>query len=134
ACGGYFNTSGSEFSSPNFPGEYANNEQCSYRVESAAEKFVLLQFENFDLENGESCSYDVVKVYDGLYTSDNLLGSYCGGELPGPIYSSGSAMLVTFESDGSEIASGFSGVFTFVEDRPTTTAAPTPAPDGSKLV
>lgn len=42
-------------------------------------------------------------------------------------------MLVTFESDGSEIANGFSGVFTFVEERPTTTLAPTPGPDGRKL-
>lgn len=61
-CEEYFNRSGSEFSSPNFPNQYDNHERCEYRVESEAGEFVLLQFNSFDVEFEESCSYDVVKV------------------------------------------------------------------------
>lgn len=69
-------------------------------------------------------------MYDGDSASADQIASLCGNTIPDPILSTGNALFLIFESDGSETASGFSGTFTFLEERPTTTVAPTPGPDG----
>lgn len=69
-------------------------------------------------------------MYDGDSASANQIASLCGSTIPGPILSTGNALFLIFESDGSDTASGFNGTFTFLQERPTTTVAPTPEPDG----
>lgn len=61
-CGGFFNVSGSTFSSPNYPSDYNNGDDCAYVIEAPADKVVQLTFTDFNVESHSTCNYDAVKV------------------------------------------------------------------------
>jgi hypothetical protein len=63
---------------------------------------ITLTFSSFDLMEG-----DYVKVYDGATTSDPVLGSFTGSNLPPAISSTQNQMLVEFLTNGSGNAAGF---------------------------
>jgi hypothetical protein len=63
---------------------------------------ITLTFTEFDLSSG-----DFVKVYDGESTSDFLLGSFTGTNLPPALTSSSNVMLVEFVTGSNGNASGF---------------------------
>ncbi|PIK55102.1 UVS.2 protein [Apostichopus japonicus] len=59
-CNEVFTDSGSQFSSPNYPDEYADNTNCSYRAVAELYESITLTFTAFDLEDG-NCEFDSVK-------------------------------------------------------------------------
>ena len=68
---------------------------------------IALTFTSFATEAG----YDFVRVYDGATTSSTLLGTYSGSSLPPVLTSSGGSMLITFTTDGSIAAAGWSATY-----------------------
>ena len=72
---------------------------------------IHLEFTAFDLEYiGEDGCFDSVTVFDG--ESVIPLKTLCGSEIPRPITSSGSSMIVRFTSDDIVTAVGFSVKYT----------------------
>ena len=59
------------------------------------------------MEAHASCNYDYVEVYDGLSTSGQLIGRYCGNVVPDAIKTKTNHMLVVFVTDDSVNAEGF---------------------------
>ena len=51
------------FSSPNYPGLYPENRDCSWAIKIAEREIIQLRFVSFSLE--DKFSSDYVKVYDG---------------------------------------------------------------------
>ncbi|KFU86590.1 CUB domain-containing protein 2, partial [Chaetura pelagica] len=77
-CGGVLSAPSGNFSSPNFPGPYPYETECTWLIVVAEGSSVLLSFSHFLLEYHAACAYDYLQVYNGA-TQDrgNLLGTFC---------------------------------------------------------
>ena len=65
---------------------------------------VRLDLYTFHTEDG----YDPVRLYDGCTENDTLIGSYSGHNIPTPIISTGTVLLISFTSDSHRTRQGFS--------------------------
>jgi len=79
-----------------------------YPLDQVNDKIVL-RFLSFDVEFNSTCSWDVLKVYEGE-TMNTLLGTHCGNTVPN-VYTStdpNGSLTIFWDSDGSVVSSGFS--------------------------
>ena len=113
-CGGKVRGASGVITSPNYPENYNQNDDCGWLLEVDSTHVVQFQFEDFDVEPHSNCSYDYVALYDGSSTDSPLLLLHCGKNLPDPpvIRSSGSQMFVRMKADGSVASKGFKANFT----------------------
>lgn len=89
-----------------FGQNYQNNTSCEWLIQpTAANVAVNLTFFQFDTE----LNNDTVTIYDGATTASPILATYSGNN-PGlpSVLSTGGSMLVTFKSNGSVVATGWS--------------------------
>jgi len=94
-----------EITSPNFPDNYDNDQQCLYMIEGGAGSTITLTFHEMNIEPHASCNYDSVEV---RADDVNAPGQrFCGSTLPPVQTSSGNQMLVIFSSDYSVTGRGF---------------------------
>lgn len=102
-------SSGSNFTSPNFPAAYSPNSQCSIYI-SGRYRYLWLKFFYFNLEWSPDCSRDYVIVRD-THSNYNVynqpLARLCGNQVPEPIYSSTGRFSLVFYSDSSVQTGGF---------------------------
>ncbi|MBK9273951.1 MAG: T9SS type A sorting domain-containing protein [Flavobacteriales bacterium] len=83
---------------------YNNNQYCEWRFESRIGGAVRLGFYDFNTEAG----YDVVRIYDGPDANSPLVGEYSGNAVPPIVFTTGIYAFVTWTTDGSVTAPGFS--------------------------
>lgn len=78
---------------------------------------VIVEFQQFNVEENSTCDYDWLKIYDGASTSANLIGTYCGTDSPGTIEADNEDGALTFEfhSDYSVTESGWKAVISCSE-------------------
>ncbi|NXA48350.1 CDCP2 protein, partial [Nothocercus julius] len=111
-CGGVLSAPSGNFSSPNFPGLYPYDTECTWLIVVAEGSSVLLTFSHFDLEYHDACGYDYLQVYNGV-TRDhsNLLGTFCGHHPPPSFTSSWHVLAVIFHSDKHVASHGFAAAY-----------------------
>ncbi|XP_068427740.1 CUB domain-containing protein 2 [Clinocottus analis] len=108
-CGGILSAPSGNISSPNFPGRYPYNIDCSWLIVVAEGSSVLLTFHHFELEYHANCAYDHIKIYNGIPEDQgNLLGTFCGDISPPQFTSSWNVMSILFHSDRHVAYRGFS--------------------------
>ncbi|TRZ10350.1 hypothetical protein HGM15179_016744 [Zosterops borbonicus] len=108
ACGGTLRGPEGSFSSPNFPGSYPPNALCIWRIEVGAGLAIQLRMETFSVEGTASCLFDRVELYEEQGPARGSPARFCGN-LPPPTFNTDSNRLrVTFVSDSSVGAQGFS--------------------------
>ncbi|TRY87530.1 hypothetical protein DNTS_007088 [Danionella cerebrum] len=108
-CGGILSSSSGNVSSPNFPGLYPYDTQCSWLIVVSEGSSVLLTFHHFELEYHIDCAYDYIKIYNGISEDEgNLLGKFCGDKSPPQFSSSWNVMSIIFHSDRHVARKGFS--------------------------
>ncbi|XP_042559033.1 CUB domain-containing protein 2 [Clupea harengus] len=108
-CGGILSATTGNLSSPNFPGLYPYNIECAWMIVVSEGSSVLLTFHHFELEYHANCSYDYIKIYNGISEDEgNLLGKFCGGVSPPQFSSSWNVMSIIFHSDRHVAHKGFS--------------------------
>ncbi len=94
---------------------YHDNSDCKWLIQPTGAKAIILEFDSFDVEHissdGKSI-YDYVSVYDGSTTSDDLLGTFAGDQLPSQLISTQGNMLVVFHTDNRTNAGGFYAHYT----------------------
>ncbi|KAI8517822.1 hypothetical protein Bbelb_038390 [Branchiostoma belcheri] len=104
-CGGNLTaTSGGPVTSPNYPGNYGNNENCEWSITVPEGSIIRLTFDSFDTEK----RYDFLTIYDGA--SDNAAEmERLTGYQPqiSPIISTSNTLFLRFTSDGSVSRQGF---------------------------
>jgi len=105
-CGHTFTTKLGIITSPNYPSNYGNSEDCGFMIQGEAGEIVTLVFEDFDLEQHTSCGYDSVDIHDGDMNGA-ILAKVCGTSLPSVVTSTQSSMYVRFTSDSSVTRKGF---------------------------
>ncbi|XP_052817631.1 ovochymase-1-like isoform X2 [Mya arenaria] len=103
-------------SSPGYGnGTYPPNTICSWILVAPQGMHVMIQFNNFSLENTRRCFHDYVRIYDGTDTISAPLGNYCGRAIPSDVISSGDTMLIIFKTDGVTEYSGFSVMYSIYQ-------------------
>ncbi|KAI8496721.1 hypothetical protein Bbelb_253760 [Branchiostoma belcheri] len=95
-CGGNLTApSGGPLTSPNYPRNYGNNENCEWTITVPEGSIIRLTFDSFLTETG----YDFLTIYDGA--SDNAT------EIKSPIISTSNTLFLRFTSDGKKSRQGF---------------------------
>lgn len=103
-CSGNFYDSGGP------SGSYGNYESSTLTFyPSSANAYLEFTFTLFDVEYHSSCSYDWLKIYDGVNTSAPLIGTYCGTNSPGTVEATNASGALTFQfySDYSVTGAGW---------------------------
>ncbi|WP_411026436.1 CUB domain-containing protein, partial [Salmonella sp. s54395] len=126
-CGAQITVDGTLLTSPNYPSQYDNNEQCQYNVDAPTPDLAVgVVFNTFDVEDSATCAYDRLTIYDGQTALDPLITYLCGSTLPSPVYSSGQSMYLEFTSDGIIKKNGFEANVFFYDAATVPTNPPPP--------
>ncbi|XP_077124414.1 cubilin [Ranitomeya variabilis] len=99
-CGGTYNgTSGVLRSPMHSITNYHNDMNCSYLITVEEDKIIEMKFNEFDVQESSSCSYDYVSVYDGSNIYGTHLGKFCGKVLPPVVRSLSNNLFLVFFTD-----------------------------------
>jgi PKD repeat protein len=118
---GTLTTCSGVFYDPQGTSNYLNNLDYTMTIMPGdASKSLQAVFTSFALEPNASCAWDWLKIYDGISTSDSLLGTWCGTTSPDTVvaYQSSGALTFQFHSDGSVTASGWEASLSCVNTPP----------------
>ncbi|KAF6018858.1 hypothetical protein EB796_022837 [Bugula neritina] len=92
--------------SPGWPNRYPHNMNCVITIAIPdPKKRIAMYFNQFDIEDHNSCRYDYIEVFDGSLS--NSIGKHCGAVIPDPIVSNTSTILIQVKSDSSINLGGF---------------------------
>lgn len=83
---------------------YQNNLSCGWKIQPAGANYITLHFTAFNTYNFD----DYMEVFDGPNSSANSLGVFYGNTLPADIVSSGGSIFISFTTDGTSGAAGWS--------------------------
>ncbi|XP_058270298.1 membrane frizzled-related protein isoform X3 [Hemibagrus wyckioides] len=107
-CGGEKTGPSGSLSSPNHPNPYPHQQRCTWHISAEKGQVIQLSFHNFSLETQDACEFDYVEVHDSSNPADsNILGRYCGSDLPPDLTSTGPMMSVVFVADEGVADIGF---------------------------
>jgi hypothetical protein len=85
---------------------YNNNVTCKWKIQPLYATGLTINFNHFDLEEN-----DQLTVYS-IGTSSTLLATLTGNQIPDPIVSPTSGLLLMFKTNGYNTATGFDGYYT----------------------
>lgn len=102
-CGGTLRGQSGVITTPNYPGEYNNNADCTWTILAEPGDTIALVFSDFQLED----DYDLLEV-TGTEGSSQW---FTGPNLPSPIISSKNWLRLHFTSDGNHKMRGFSAQY-----------------------
>ncbi|XP_041982769.1 cubilin-like [Aricia agestis] len=109
-CGGVLNSEEGSITYPLSNHSYINNARCAWVIHTAPNKVINVTFTKFNLEFHTQCHYDFVQIHDGRSSASQLIGRFCGTDLPngGNIISSHNNLYFWFRSDSTVAKTGFS--------------------------
>lgn len=89
--------------------EYAPQERCAWLLRTTPQQVLNLTFVSFDLEEDAECSRDWLQIHDGNSLASQMIGRFCGKELPlgGNIVSSQNQLFFWFRTDNATNRPGF---------------------------
>ena len=100
---------------PNYPSNYPNNKQCSWKITGPIRTKIQIQNFFYDLEPNSACRYDYLKIYDGPSSSSNRNALLCGDSSFGEgMTSSSNTLFLEFRSDSSSTYKGFQLYYTII--------------------
>ncbi|XP_019641565.1 PREDICTED: CUB and sushi domain-containing protein 2-like [Branchiostoma belcheri] len=104
-CGGNLTApSGGPLTSPNYPGNYGNNENCEWLITVPEGSIIRLTFDSFHTEKG----YDFLTIYDGASDNATEIKRLTGYHPQiSPIISTSNTLFLRFRSDGKKSRQGF---------------------------
>ena len=110
-CGGKIVDIDSTITSPDYPENYPDDQDCEWFVTYPKCKTIMVQFQEFKVEHQYRCSFDFLELRDGNSQSSPMLGKKLCGDFtitkPPTIFTSGNELYVKFHSDSSGSKFGF---------------------------
>lgn len=106
-CGATLTALSGEITSPNYPGSYQSNRDCTWKIVVPAGNHLELTFTEIDIEEKTGCPFDYVEVFSGSGKQAHSLGRYCGRRVPRTLRSRSHKMAVKFRSDKRVSSKGF---------------------------
>ncbi|XP_057322027.1 tolloid-like protein 2 [Microplitis mediator] len=110
-CGGDIDLESNDtyyLESRNYPESYEPNKNCHWNIKAPYKHFVVIKFHYFELEESKNCKNDFVKVQEGRNENAPIIGSYCGKNDHLEVASLMRRIFLTFVSNESKEAGGFS--------------------------
>ncbi|XP_067664518.1 cubilin-like [Haliotis asinina] len=108
SCGGTLTASTREqLLSPGYPRAYLRSQTCTWTITALNESFVNLYVDDIDVEVGDECLLDSLKIYDGGSSSSPHLRTLCGQLKGYRLQSTGNVMTLVFTTDDSNNGRGF---------------------------
>ena len=95
-CGGNFSDASGVLTSPNYPGNYPDDADCTFLISGPDGSVISFTITNMDIEDDDECSFDVLKIGDGDSSGSNLIDEYCGSSTHGPIVSTGNSIWIRY--------------------------------------
>ncbi|XP_078667403.1 uncharacterized protein LOC144909206 [Branchiostoma floridae x Branchiostoma belcheri] len=115
-CGGNLTAStGGPVTSPNYPSNYGNNENCEWLITAPEGSIIRLTFDSFNTEE----NYDFLDIYDGASDSAEVIQRLTGQQSVSPVNSTSNKMFLRFTSDGTETRQGFQFSYTSLTSNET---------------
>ncbi|XP_019365811.1 PREDICTED: membrane frizzled-related protein [Gavialis gangeticus] len=113
ACGGTLRGREGSFSSPNYPAPYPPNALCVWHIRVPPGLAVQLKVEVLSVEGTATCLFDRLELHEepddeGTSAPPGSAARFCGSVAPPTLNTNTSRLRVTFMSDGSVSARGFS--------------------------
>ncbi|XP_070579237.1 protein SpAN-like [Ptychodera flava] len=115
-CGGKITaTSTGTVTSPNYPGNYGDDQECHWLLEAPVGTRISLRFDSFYVESGGSdCVYDRFEVRKEV-DHDTCMSLFCAGTLQGQTHESiDNKMMLSLYSDFSMSFQGFSATYSLI--------------------
>lgn len=108
-CGGFLQNEEGSIIYPLTNSTYNHNSICAWVIQTERDKVLNVTFSKFNLEVSPECGYDFLQIHDGRSTASQIIGRFCGNDLPkgGNIISSHNNMYFWFRSDSSVAKDGF---------------------------
>ena len=104
--------------SPNYGnGSYPRETICTWKLKAPDGQIIRLHFNAFLLELSRNCMRDSLRIFDGVASSSDVLGRFCGRNTPNDVISTSSEILVFFFADSSFEELGFN--FTYSAENAT---------------
>ncbi|GBP07555.1 Cubilin [Eumeta japonica] len=110
SCGGVIDAMEGNLAYPlNNATTYGHNVRCAWVIHTVPDKVINVTFTRFDVEFSNDCTSDFLQIHDGRNSMSQLIGRFCGTELPkgGNIISSHNNLYFWFRSDASQASQGF---------------------------
>ncbi|RWS31071.1 suppressor of tumorigenicity 14 protein-like protein, partial [Leptotrombidium deliense] len=107
------------FTTPNWPYNYANNLRCTYNFQGNEFESTNITFIEFKLEPPfpKGCLTDYIDVSTiTVYNVKMLIGRYCGSVVPLPVLSMHPKTEIIFKSNHVINSTGFLGVYHFIDE------------------
>ncbi|XP_039617801.1 ovochymase-2-like isoform X1 [Polypterus senegalus] len=96
-----------EIKSPGYPNNYSLNTCYSYRIVGPPNTVIRIDFNFFRTLVIHDFCVDYLDIFEGVGSSENLLGHFYGEGLPPSVKSSGSEMTIVFNASCNFTDSGF---------------------------
>ncbi|CAH0396981.1 unnamed protein product [Chilo suppressalis] len=109
SCSGVLDAEEGSLIYPLTNSSYDHNSKCAWVIHTATDKVINVTFSKFNLEPEPECMYDFLQIHDGRTSSSQLIGRFCGNDLPkgGNIISSNNNLYLWFRSDKTVAKEGF---------------------------
>ncbi|XP_046563062.1 cubilin-like [Haliotis rubra] len=108
SCGGTLTASVREqLLSPGYPRAYLRSQTCTWTITALNESLVNLYVDDIDVEAGDQCLLDSLKIYDGGSSTSPHLKTLCGQVKGYRLQSTGNVMTLVFTTDDSNNGRGF---------------------------
>ncbi|XP_075068011.1 cubilin [Mixophyes fleayi] len=98
-CSREYNQSFGYLKSPGWPGNYPNMAECTIILRAPENYLISLFFNSFHLEALGSPCNDYLEVRNGSAPDSPILGTYCGNNLPNPVFPKSNILRLFFKSD-----------------------------------
>ncbi|XP_058980023.1 cubilin homolog [Musca domestica] len=119
-CGGVYTKPGYNIRLPtNDEGTYMHDMECYWAIMAPRDKYILINWKSFDLEESMDCSYDYVEIYDNLANAENALplGRFCDSHRAESFLSHSRLVTIKFVSDSTDARGGFELTYDFVDNK-----------------
>ncbi|XP_017555843.2 cubilin [Pygocentrus nattereri] len=108
SCGGKLYGDHGSFTSPDFPGTYANGTHCEWGIRAPSGRVVTVTFNQISIDDPGDCQNNYLKLYDGPDASSPPVGPYCGAETNiAPFRASSHHVFIVFHAQSVVLPSGF---------------------------
>lgn len=107
-CGGRLSSPEINLTSPNYPQDYPDNQDCIWMIDFLKGQTIMVQFQEFDLEYDYHCKLDYLELRDGNNENATIIGNQmCGNFLHSTIFTSTNELFIRFRTNGVGSKSGF---------------------------
>ncbi|XP_077653386.1 ovochymase-2-like [Urocitellus parryii] len=96
-----------------YPEDYNDMANCNWIFQAPKHHIIKLSFQSLEIEESGDCTSDYVTVHSDVERKKEI-ARLCGYDVPPPVLSSSSVMLINFQSDENGTFRGFQAAVSFI--------------------